>query len=217
MSIAPVTAAAPTSVAERDAELRTTFQMAVAGTMFAQMLKSLRSTVGKPAYLHGGQAEDMFQSQLDQELVAQLSQTNGSAYVEGLYRQFRIQLGLPPEDAVSSASETASIPAPSPPSSGERVGVRGRALLGTSEDKAVDGDRSERSSPSPYPSPPKTGERGPNSADLGSRSWASSLSVQPSATDRLAELTESAQQARMAAERTAGTTGTAALSAMFRK
>jgi Rod binding domain-containing protein len=189
MNVSAIPAAAPTTVAQRDAELRTTFQKAVAGTMFAQMLKSMRSTVGKPAYLHGGQAEDMFQSQLDQELVAQFSETNGSPYIEKLYRQFRVQLGLPPEDAVSPAD---------------------------SEDQSVAGHRSERTAPSPDPFPPKTGERGPSGQTRGEPS-AAALSSQPSPSERLAGLTESVQQARMDAERTAGTTGTAALSALFRK
>ncbi|MDZ4684205.1 MAG: hypothetical protein SH850_03895 [Planctomycetaceae bacterium] len=52
--------------------------------------------------------------------------------------------------------------APSPPSSGERVGVRGRALPGVSENNPNDESVSERSAPSPDPSPPKTGEGGPN-------------------------------------------------------
>ncbi|MDZ4683681.1 MAG: glycosyltransferase [Planctomycetaceae bacterium] len=54
------------------------------------------------------------------------------------------------------------IPAPSPPSSGERVGVRGRTLHSVSESRTTSGHPSERSAPSPYPSPPKTGERGPD-------------------------------------------------------
>ncbi|HUQ71430.1 MAG TPA: hypothetical protein VM165_18020 [Planctomycetaceae bacterium] len=56
----------------------------------------------------------------------------------------------------------ATIPAPSPPSSGERVGVRGRALPSVSEDQPDREHRPERSAPSPSPSPPKTGERGPD-------------------------------------------------------
>ena len=33
------------------------------------MLKAMRSTVDKPAYFHGGQAEEVFRSQLDQHLA----------------------------------------------------------------------------------------------------------------------------------------------------
>lgn len=145
MNIAPLTSATPTT---SDAELRSTFQKAVAGTLFTQMLKSMRATVGKPAYLHGGQAEEMFQSQLDQHLVEQLAQSEGSPFVEDLYRQFRVQLGLPPDNA----TPTETTP-----------------------------------------------------------------SARSSSSDRLAELTNSAQQARIVAERTPGTTGTAGLSALFRK
>ena len=49
-----------------DAELQQTFQQAVAGMIFGEMMKAMRSTVGEPAYIHGGQAEKMFQQQMDQ-------------------------------------------------------------------------------------------------------------------------------------------------------
>jgi Rod binding domain-containing protein len=152
MNVTSVASAAPPgSIAARDAELKSTFQQAVAGMMFGQMLKSLRATVGKPAYIHGGQAEEMFQSQLDQQLVEKFTQTDGSPFIGELYRQFRIQLGLPPEDAAES--------------------------------------------PAPQVSP----------------------ASQPAVSDQLAELTDSVQQARLVTERTSGATGTAALSALFRK
>jgi Rod binding domain-containing protein len=78
-------------------DLKPTFQKAFAWMMFGQMLKAMRSTVGKPAYLHGGKAEEMFQSQLDQTLVEQLAENNGGEFVGELYEQFRRQLNLPAE------------------------------------------------------------------------------------------------------------------------
>ncbi len=83
-------------------DLKPTFQKAVAGMLFGQMLKAMRSTVGKPAYLHGGQAEELFQGQLDQTLVAQLAEDNGGDYVGDLYDQFRRQLKLPAESTPSA-------------------------------------------------------------------------------------------------------------------
>lgn len=80
-------------------QLRETFQKSVAGLFFGQLVKSLRSTAGEAAYIHGGQAEKMFQSQLDQVLVEDLAATSGGSVVDDLYAQFRRQLELPPESA----------------------------------------------------------------------------------------------------------------------
>ena len=85
---------APTSTG-RDDELAGTFQKAVAGMFFGQMMKALRSTVGEPAYIHGGQAEEMFQAQMDQHVVEDLAENSGGSFIGDLYRQFRIQQGLP--------------------------------------------------------------------------------------------------------------------------
>lgn len=82
-----------------DAELEKTFQQTVAGMFFGQLVKSLRSTVGEPAYIHGGQAEEMFQAQFDQIVSEDLAENKGSPFVGDLYRQFRIQLGMTPEAA----------------------------------------------------------------------------------------------------------------------
>jgi len=76
-------------------------------------------------------------------------------------------------DAAVSSTEAAEVafPAPSPPSSGERVGVRGQALAPPPDQaaSAIEAGK-ERTAPSPYPSPPKTGERGPNEEQLTVRS-----------------------------------------------
>ncbi|HET6424234.1 MAG TPA: rod-binding protein [Planctomycetaceae bacterium] len=83
-------------------DLQPTFQKAFAGMLFGQMLKAMRATVGKPAYLHGGQAEEMFQQQLDQTIVESLSTTHGGDYVGELYDQFRRQMNLPAESSQTS-------------------------------------------------------------------------------------------------------------------
>lgn len=80
-------------------ELQPAFQKAFAGMLFGQMMKAMRSTVGKPAYLHGGQAEELFQGQLDQTLVESLASTHGGEFVGELYDQFRRQMKLPAESA----------------------------------------------------------------------------------------------------------------------
>jgi Rod binding domain-containing protein len=86
-----------------DVALRSRFQEAAAGLFFGQLMKALRSTTGKTAYLHGGQAEEMFQAQLDQQFATQLATERGGVFVEELYQQFRRQLNLPEEGARRSA------------------------------------------------------------------------------------------------------------------
>ena len=58
-------------------ELRKTFDSFVGETFFGQMLQSMRKTVGKPAYFHGGRAEEIFTQQLDQVLADKMA--NASA------------------------------------------------------------------------------------------------------------------------------------------
>ena len=51
------------------------------------MLKSLRSSAGKPAYFHGGQAEEIFQSQLDEVLISDLAKATGDSFSSDLFKQ----------------------------------------------------------------------------------------------------------------------------------
>ena len=59
-----------------DEETREAFDSFVGQLFFGQMLKAMRKTVGKPAYFHGGQAEEIFQQQLDQVLGEKLSEAS---------------------------------------------------------------------------------------------------------------------------------------------
>lgn len=70
-------------------EVRETFQQAIGGTFFRQMLKALRSTQGKPAYFHGGQAEDIFQSRLDDEIADDMARRQGDAFAGPLFAAYR--------------------------------------------------------------------------------------------------------------------------------
>lgn len=71
-------------------ELRATFQDAVGSLFYGQMIKALRSGVGKPAYLDGGQAEEMFQSQMDQHVAASLARDHSGSFVEDLFQRFLV-------------------------------------------------------------------------------------------------------------------------------
>ncbi len=71
------------------AELREQFTQFVGEAFFGQMLKAMRSTVGKPAYFHGGRAEEVFQGQLDQQLAEHLTKASAERFAEPMFeRQF---------------------------------------------------------------------------------------------------------------------------------
>jgi peptidoglycan hydrolase FlgJ len=70
-------------------QLREKFTQFVGETFYGQMIKSMRSTVGKAAYFDGGQAEKAFQGQLDQQLAEQLTKSTAERFAKPLFdRQF---------------------------------------------------------------------------------------------------------------------------------
>jgi Rod binding domain-containing protein len=53
------------------------------------MIKSMRSTVGKPAYFHGGRGEEVFRSQLDQTLAQHMTEATADRFADPMFhRQF---------------------------------------------------------------------------------------------------------------------------------
>lgn len=89
---APALAAVTPSSRDADKHrLHEVFNQAVGETLFGQMLKSMRRTVGKPAYFHGGRAEEIFQQQLDQVLAEKLSQASAAAIADPMFELFTLQ------------------------------------------------------------------------------------------------------------------------------
>jgi len=82
------------------------FQDFAAGLFFSQMLKSLRSGQNKPAYFHGGQAEEMFQSQMDQYITESLAHDHGKAFTEPLFERYQLRTNTTPK--LKSPVETAN-------------------------------------------------------------------------------------------------------------
>jgi Rod binding domain-containing protein len=81
----------PSSLASQDdARLRRVFNSFVGQVFFGQLLKAMRKTVGKPAYLHGGRAEEIFQQQLDQILGEKLAETSGEKFSEPMFDLFKL-------------------------------------------------------------------------------------------------------------------------------
>jgi len=70
---------------------REAFDDFVGQTFFGQMLKAMRSTVGKPAYFHGGQAEEIFRGQLDQVLVERMSDATAETFTGPMFELFQLR------------------------------------------------------------------------------------------------------------------------------
>src|SRR4051795_1069928 len=70
-------------------EVREKFTQFVGEAFFGQMMKAMRSTVGKPAYFYGGRAEEVFQGQLDQTMAEHLTKATASRFADPMFeRQF---------------------------------------------------------------------------------------------------------------------------------
>jgi peptidoglycan hydrolase FlgJ len=83
-------AAALQDSAAEQPELRKAFEDFVGQTFYSQMLSSMRKTVGKPAYFHGGQAEEIFRGQLDQVLSEKLSDATAEQFARPMYDLFTL-------------------------------------------------------------------------------------------------------------------------------
>ncbi|MCE3016489.1 MAG: rod-binding protein [Pirellula sp.] len=73
------------------AELKQAFQDFVGKTFFSQMIASMRSTQQESTYFNGGQAEKIFQGQLDQILTDEITKASSSQIAEPMYRLFQLQ------------------------------------------------------------------------------------------------------------------------------
>ena len=73
------------------AELKEAFTEFVGQTLFGSMLASMRKTVGQPAYLHGGRTEEVFQKQLDQRIVEELTDASAESIAEPMFDLFNLQ------------------------------------------------------------------------------------------------------------------------------
>jgi hypothetical protein len=67
-------------------ELKKAFTDFVGQTFFGELLKQMRATVDKPAFMHGGMGEDIFQSQLDQVLVERITESSASTFSEPMFQ-----------------------------------------------------------------------------------------------------------------------------------
>jgi flagellar protein FlgJ len=84
---APQPVVSKASPADKAEKLHSTFTQFVGQTFFGQMIKSMRSTVGPAAYFNGGQAEKIFQSQLDQTIADQMTKASAERFADPMFRR----------------------------------------------------------------------------------------------------------------------------------
>ena len=77
--------------AQPDGELREAFTDFVGQTLFGSMLASMRKTVGKPAYMHGGRTEEVFQQQMDQLIVEDMTEASADTLAGPMFDLFTMQ------------------------------------------------------------------------------------------------------------------------------
>jgi Rod binding domain-containing protein len=70
---------------------RETFRQFVGETVFGQMLASMRKTVDKAPYFHGGRAEEVFQNQLDQQLASEIAKSSADRFADPMFDLFMLQ------------------------------------------------------------------------------------------------------------------------------
>jgi len=80
----------PSAAGAENAELRETFEQFVGEVFFGQLLKAMRKLTDKPAYFHGGRAEEIFQRRLDELLAKKLSQSSSRRLAEPMYELFAL-------------------------------------------------------------------------------------------------------------------------------
>jgi Rod binding domain-containing protein len=98
MNIQSITAAqslkpvkAPQLDKKKDDEVRAAFDQFVGEAFFGQMMKSMRKTVGEPAYFHGGRAEEIFTEQLDQVLATEMTKASANNFTGPMFDLFMLQ------------------------------------------------------------------------------------------------------------------------------
>ena len=75
-------------------EVREKFQDFAAGTFYKEMLKSLRSGQKHSKYFYGGQTEEIFRGQMDQQIAEDMARQYGGPFANPLFEAYSRQTGL---------------------------------------------------------------------------------------------------------------------------
>jgi len=70
---------------------REAFDKFVGGTFYRQMLSEMQKSVGKPAFMHGGKAEEMFRSELNSHLADKMAESSGKQLTGSMFELFNLQ------------------------------------------------------------------------------------------------------------------------------
>jgi Rod binding domain-containing protein len=89
----PPTPIPPAASDGQEKEIREAFQSFVGETLFGQLLSAMRKTLDKPAYFHGGRAEEIFQQQLDQVLAEKIAKSSAEKLSEPMFELFMLKRG----------------------------------------------------------------------------------------------------------------------------
>ena len=71
--------------------LREAFDDFVGRTFYGQLISAMRTTVEKPAYFHGGRAEEIFQAQMDQKLAEHMSDATAETFTGPMFELFSLK------------------------------------------------------------------------------------------------------------------------------
>jgi peptidoglycan hydrolase FlgJ len=72
-------------------ETRAAFDKFVGGTFYRQMLSEMQKSVGKPAFMHGGQAEETFRSELNSHLADKMAENSAQDFTGSMFELFQLQ------------------------------------------------------------------------------------------------------------------------------
>ena len=86
--------------------VREKFQDFVGGTFYKEMLKALRAAQKPSKYLNGGQAEKIFQGQMDQQIAEDLARQFAGHLADPLFENYsrQAQAGSSPSSGTSEAA-----------------------------------------------------------------------------------------------------------------
>jgi hypothetical protein len=99
---------------EQARALREQFGQFFGETFFGQMIASMRDTVGKSSYFHGGRAEEVFQAQLDQTLSEEMTAASADQLIgpmfEHAFPDAAALLGRHEKSAAAAESSLKNVP-----------------------------------------------------------------------------------------------------------
>ena len=87
-------------------EVREKFQDFTAGTFYKEMLKALRQGQKHSKYFYGGQAEEIFRGQMDQQIAEDLARQHGGSFAAPLFDAFERQTAMASSSASSAPVST---------------------------------------------------------------------------------------------------------------